>query len=208
MLDRNTLVIIMCKAPVEGKVKTRLMAKYTAAEAMAWHQAMATTVIERAKGLFQDVWLAVDDVQHSFFTPFKLPLYAQGEGDLGERMAHILEQAAQGGFEKTLFLGTDSPHMLDKRLLQARAALDDYDVVLGAVEDGGYDLIAMNHAYPSLFSGIAWSSEHVLQKSVDTAQKQGLNYLILEESFDVDTPDMLYRAQQLGWQAPKIANPS
>ncbi|MDQ6955739.1 MAG: TIGR04282 family arsenosugar biosynthesis glycosyltransferase [Mariprofundaceae bacterium] len=202
MRDRNTLVIIMCKAPVEGKVKTRLMSKYTATEATAWHKAMATTVIERAKRLFQHIWLAADDISHPFFTSFEVPMYAQGEGNLGERMCFLMEQASQAGFEKLLFLGTDSPHMLDKRLLQASSALDDYDVLLGAVEDGGYDLIAINHTYPSLFSGISWGSEHVLQQSVAIAQKEDLHYLVLEESFDVDTPDMLIRAIRAGWNSP------
>jgi len=199
MLDSSTLVIIMCKAPIEGKVKTRLMSKYTAAEATAWHKAMASTVIDRAKRLFQYVWLAADDVQHPFFSPFKLPVYAQGEGGLGARMGCLMEQASQNEFRKILFLGTDSPHIPDGRLLQASAALDDYDVVLGAVEDGGYDLIAMNHAYPALFSGISWGSEHVLKQSLAIVQKQGLSYLVLEESFDVDTPDMLDRAICAGW---------
>lgn len=199
MPDSHCLLIIMCKAPVEGKVKTRLMAKYTAAQAMAWHQAMATTVIERAKRLFQHVWLAVDDTAHPFFKTFGLPLYAQGEGDLGERMAHLLKQASQHGYKKILFLGTDSPHMPDKRLLQVTSALNEYDVVLGAVEDGGYDLIAMNGAYPVLFSDIAWSSEHVLKQTLAIIQKQQLNCLVLEESFDVDTPEMLERAKHAGW---------
>jgi len=189
----------MCKAPVEGQVKTRLMVKYTAAEAMAWHQAMATTVIERAKRLFKNIWLAVDDTAHPFFEGFELPLYAQGEGDLGERMAHLLEQALQHDLEKTLFLGTDSPHMPDERLLHAISALNEHDVVLGAVEDGGYDLIAMNGAYPMLFSDITWSSEHVLKQTLAIIQKQQLNYLVLEESFDVDTPEMLERAKHAGW---------
>jgi len=200
MPDSHCLLIIMCKAPVEGKVKTRLMAKYTAAQAMLWHQAMATTVIERAKRLFQDVWLAVDDVQHPFFSPFEIPIYAQGEGDLGERMAHLLEQCAQSGVKKILFLGTDSPHMSDERLLYAASALDEYDVVLGAVEDGGYDLIAMNGVYPILFSNISWSSEYVLKQSLAIVQEQDLNCLVLEESFDVDTPEMLDRAKHAGWQ--------
>ncbi len=199
MRDRNILVIIMCKAPVEGKVKTRLMAKYTAAQAMLWHQAMATTVIERAKRLFQNVWLAVDDTAHPFFESFELPIYAQGEGDLGERMAYLLEQASQKSFEKILFLGTDSPHMPEERLLQAVSALNEHDIVLGAVEDGGYDLIAMNGAYPMLFSDITWSSEHVLQQSLAIIQKQQLNCLVLEEGFDVDTPEMLDRAKHAGW---------
>jgi len=189
----------MCKAPVEGKVKTRLMTQYTAAEAMAWHKTMATTVIERAKYLFQDVWLAVDDIKHPFFSPFKLPLYIQGEGDLGARMTKLMTQASQAGFKNILFLGTDSPHMPDERLLHAVLALDEYDVVLGAVEDGGYDLIAMNNAYSTLFSGIPWSSEHVLKKTLAITKSQGLSYLVLEESFDVDTPEMLDRARQAGW---------
>lgn len=199
MLDSSTLVIIMCKAPVEGKVKTRLMTQYTAAEAMAWHQAMATTVIERAKCLFQNVWLAVDDVDHPFFSPFKLPLYDQGKGDLGMRMAYLMQQASQYGFKKTLFLGTDSPHMSHERLLNASSALNNYDVVLGAVEDGGYDLIAMNDAYFMLFADVTWGSEHVLKQSLAIIQEQGLSWLVLEESFDVDTPEMLDRARSTGW---------
>ncbi|MDQ6954422.1 MAG: TIGR04282 family arsenosugar biosynthesis glycosyltransferase [Mariprofundaceae bacterium] len=200
MSDSKILLIIMCKAPVEGKVKTRLMSKYTAAEAMQWHQAMATTVITRTKRLFENVWLAADDVTHAFFNTFELPIYSQGLGDLGERMACLLKQASQYGFEKILFLGTDSPHMLDERLLHATSALDDYDVILGAVEDGGYDLIAMNHAYPALFSNISWSSERVLQQTLSIAKQQQLHCLVLEESFDIDTPEMLDRAKQEGWQ--------
>jgi len=85
------------------------------------------------------------------------------------------------------------------RLLHAISALNEHDVVLGAVEDGGYDLIAMNGAYPMLFSDITWSSEHVLKQTLAIIQKQQLNYLVLEESFDVDTPEMLERAKHAGW---------
>ena len=119
----KNIVIIMCKAPIEGKVKTRLMTAYTAKQAMQLHQAMAMTVIERAKRLFEHVWLAVDDVQHPFFKPFDLPLHAQGIGDLGERMSRLMLQAIQQGHENILFLGTDSPHMPDLRLMEAFEAL-------------------------------------------------------------------------------------
>jgi len=195
----DVAVMIMCKAPVEGKVKTRLMTRYSAKEAMLWHQAMASTVIERAKGLFPNIYLAVDDVSHPFFEPFSIPMYAQGEGDLGARMTCLMETASQQGFKKILFLGTDSPHMQEERLLHAASVLDEYDVVLGAVEDGGYDLIAMNRAYPFLFSDISWSTDLVLQQTVNIAQKNQLRCLVLEESFDVDTPEMLDRAKQIGW---------
>ncbi|MDQ6995971.1 MAG: DUF2064 domain-containing protein, partial [Mariprofundus sp.] len=105
-------VIIMCKAPIAGRVKTRLMSHYSADEAAALHTAMAMTVIHRAKRLFEDVVIAADDVSHPFFATFALPVLAQGEGDLGERMDKQLATAFSNGASAALILGTDSPHML------------------------------------------------------------------------------------------------
>jgi len=190
--------VVMCKAPVEGKVKTRLMTQYSAREAMQWHEAMASTVIERAKRLFSKVVIAVDDVEHPFFTPFDLPLLPQGGGDLGARMVRMMQKLSLTD-GSVLFLGTDSPHMQDERLLQAVNALKTHDVVLGAVEDGGYDLIAMRQAYDVMLQGIDWGSDRVLQQSLDIAKLAGLSCRILDVSFDVDTPDMLARAMAAGW---------
>ncbi|MDQ6973537.1 MAG: TIGR04282 family arsenosugar biosynthesis glycosyltransferase [Mariprofundaceae bacterium] len=192
-------LIVMCKAPIEGKVKTRLMVKYSAREAMQWHQAMATTVIQRAQRLCPHMVLAVDDVYHPFFTHFNSPLYLQGDGDLGERMIHVMQQVCQQD-EAVMFLGTDSPHMLDQRLNQAVQALQSHDVVWGAVEDGGYDLIAMRQPYPDLFKNMHWGTEKVLAQSIKKATAMGLSYHLLEVSFDVDTPDMLKRAIKKGWK--------
>lgn len=194
----NVLLMVMCKAPVEGQVKTRLMTKYSAKEAMQWHQSMARTVIERAQRLFTKVVIAVDDMTHPFFTSFELPLLAQGEGELGERMSQVMLKSC-GKNEAIIFLGTDSPHMPDERLIQAREALQRYDVVLGAVEDGGYDLIAMRQPYPEMLQGIDWGTDQVLQQSVNIAERCGLSCHVLDVSFDVDTPDMLVRAIQMGW---------
>ena len=157
----NIRVIIMCKAPVPGRVKTRLMSRYSADQAAALHAAMATTVINRAVRLFEDVVIAADDVSHPFFAGFGLPVLAQGEGDLGERMDRQLEMAFSSSAEAALLLGTDSPHMPDARLIAAVDKLKDVDVVLGPVEDGGYDLVAMSRLL-SVFSDIEWSSGLVL----------------------------------------------
>jgi len=196
---KTVQVVVMCKAPVEGKVKTRLMTQYSALEAMQWHEAMARTVIERAKRLFSKVLIAADDVEHPFFTPFDLPLLAQGGGDLGARMVRMM-QKLELMHRPVLFLGTDSPHMQDERLFQAVNALKTDDVVLGAVEDGGYDLIAMRQAYDVMLQGIDWGSDRVLQQSLDAAKLADLSCRVLDVSFDVDTPDMLTRAMAVGWR--------
>jgi len=195
-------VIIMCKAPVAGRVKTRLMSAYSAEEAAAIHAAMARTVIDRARRLFDDVWLAADDPEHPFFQQSGVPLRRQVTGNLGQRMASEVRRTFRDGASGVLLLGTDSPHMADGRLLAAARFVDQYDVVVGPVEDGGYDLIAMRAPHTSLFRGVAWGTERVLAQTCAIAEQHALTLKALPESFDVDTPAMLERALQAGWSLP------
>jgi len=194
-------VIIMCKAPVAGRVKTRLMAQYSADEAACLHKAMATTVIKRAVRLFDEVVIAADDARHPFFADFGLSILPQGEGDLGERMSRQLAAAFSSGANAVLILGTDSPHMSDSRLVAAAGALNHADVVLGPVEDGGYDLVGMNGLF-SVFDGVSWSSGQVLEQTVTNIHRQCLAVEQLDVSFDVDFPEDIARAKKAGWMVP------
>ena len=192
-------LFIMCKAPVAGRVKTRLLRKYSHEETTILYMNMAETVIHRSSRLFDDVCIAADDTTHPFFSAFDLPLCVQGEGDLGQRMSRLMLQGFADGADAVMFLGTDSPHMLDSRLLQAMAALQDYDVVIGPVEDGGYDLIAMT-APEDVFDHITWSSGKVLEQTLSHIQRLGLSCLQLDVDFDIDYPEDIERAAQAGWQ--------
>ncbi|GAV19839.1 2-phospho-L-lactate guanylyltransferase [Mariprofundus micogutta] len=192
-------VVIMCKAPVKGRVKTRLMTALSAEHATAVHAAMATTVIERTKRLFDDVVLAADDIKHPFFTSFGLPVLSQHEGNLGDRMHRQVSQAFEQDTQAVLLLGTDSPHMPDARLLDAAAGLQSHDVVLGSVEDGGYDLIAMNAAHP-VFDAVDWSTPQVLPQTLNHIRRLQLTSKLLDVSFDVDLPSDIERARTAGWQ--------
>lgn len=191
-------LVIMCKAPVAGCVKTRLMPEYSPRQAAGIHQAMAATVIHRAMRLFDDVVIAADQPEHPFFSHFDCPVRPQGEGDLGERMARQMLAAFHDDVESVLLLGTDSPHMPDERLRLAVEKLSMVDVVLGPVEDGGYDLIAMKQPWP-LFKAIQWSTSRVLRQSLDQIRKLGLSVSLLESGFDVDRAVDLKRAVANGW---------
>jgi rSAM/selenodomain-associated transferase 1 len=200
MID-HIAVIIMCKAPVVGRVKTRLIPPYTADEACAFHKAMAQTVIERISRIFSKTYVATDDASHPFFEQFDLPLLKQGEGDLGERMSRLMVNVFNDGAQAVLFLGADSPHMPQSRLAEVAVRLKEYDVVIGPVEDGGYDLIAMNRVFPELFNGITWSSEQVLSQTMQKAEALAISVSLLDESFDLDTAECIERAKPL-WQPP------
>jgi len=198
MQTGNIRIVVMCKAPVAGAVKTRLMSRYSAAQAAELHAAMATTVIERAQRLFSDVVIASDNPEHDFFGGFNLPVLPQGEGDLGERMNRQIVSAFADDVRAVLLLGTDSPHMPESRLMAAVDALEYTDVVLGPVEDGGYDLVAMKRPL-SVFADVVWSSDQVLIRTVENIRHQSLSVEQLGTGFDVDFPEDIDRARQAGW---------
>jgi len=193
----NITIIVMCKAPVAGRVKTRLTPPYSEDEACELHKAMAETVIGRASRMFPVTYIATDEVSHPFFEQFNLPLVEQGEGDLGERMNRLMLNAFSEGAKAVLFLGTDSPHMAESRLAEAVARLKEHDVVIGPVEDGGYDLIAMNRSCPELLEEIDWGTERVLTQTMQRAAATSISVALLDVSFDLDTPESLRRAAPL-----------
>ncbi len=203
---------IMCKAPIAGRVKTRLLSHkvndearegalghYTPEQAATLYKNMAETVIHRASCLFDHVCIAADDPAHPFFSTFDLPLCPQGDGDLGQRMSRLMLQGFADGADAVMFLGTDSPHMPDSRLFQATTALQNHDIVIGPVEDGGYDLIAMTSP-ENVFDHITWSSGKVLEQTLSHIQRLGLSCLQLDAGFDIDYPEDIERAAQAGWQ--------
>lgn len=196
MKDLSKLhVIIMCKAPVSGAVKTRLIGRYSPDEAAGLHAKMATAVIQRALRLFDSVFVAADDPGHPFFSGFNVPTLLQGEGDLGARMNRLMLSAFDDGAGAVMFLGTDSPHMKEKRLLETAGLLHEYEVVLGPVEDGGYDLIALLSPQP-VFRNISWSTERVAEETVNNIRGLNLSYTMLDKGFDIDHEEDLERA---GW---------
>jgi uncharacterized protein len=195
-----TRPIIMCKAPVAGAVKTRLVPFYSEAEAACLHAAMAKLVIERAQRLFPNTWLAADDVSDPFFSGFDLPVLPQGRGNLGARMYRLVQRAVNYGADAVILLGTDSPHMSEARLHAAVRALKTCDVVLGPVQDGGYDLIALRGCWAELFADIDWGTSQVVEQTLARIAALGLHFRCLSTSFDVDTADDMQRILKSGYR--------
>ncbi|OIQ03207.1 MAG: hypothetical protein COS82_04980 [Zetaproteobacteria bacterium CG06_land_8_20_14_3_00_59_53] len=190
--------VIMCKAPVPGKVKTRLTPALSPQQAAELYMAMAEIVIRRTLRLFPNAWIAADDENHPFFQSFGAPVLPQGAGNLGERMQRMVRRAVDCGADAVLLLGSDSPHMQDARLIAAHRALQTCDVVLGPVQDGGYDLLAVRGYRPELLHGVVWSTPDVLQQTLGNARQLGLSVRCLSTAYDLDTLDDVERARRAG----------
>jgi glycosyltransferase A (GT-A) superfamily protein (DUF2064 family) len=69
--------------------------------------------------------------------------------------------------------------------------------VLAPAEDGGYALIGMSRAEPSVFAGIAWGSATVYAETARRLSRAGLRWRALRTVWDVDRPEDVDRLAAL-----------
>lgn len=181
MKERLPRLAIFARAPVRGRVKTRLARVLGEDAALAvYERLLAQTLVRLAPGLGQfdpEVWLE-GAAPSASFQGFRV--IAQPEGDLGTRMAAAFDAGVAA------LVGTDIPALTADYVERALAALDDVDLVIGPVEDGGYCLIAMKAPHTQVFRGIPWSTPRVLSATLDAARGLELTVRMLEPLWDVD----------------------
>lgn len=211
----NNALIIFVKYPKPGKVKTRLATALSLEEAAAFQRAMAADIIA-AHSDDPDFGTIV------FFSPAERKedfadwlglgtrLEAQQGADLGEREHNAFNVVLGAGegfhYDRAVIIGADCPSIGNEKIERAFALLDDHDVVLGPAEDGGYYLLGLSAPHPELFRGIEWGGPDVFKMTIHIADTEGLDCVLLEELYDVDTIDDLRRlAGDL--KAGQIPNP-
>lgn len=86
---------------------------------------------------------------------------AQGEGDLGERMARAVLRVTTQHHQPVLLMGTDCPALTAARLTEAAEQLQAHDAVLVPATDGGYALIGLKAPCPEIFTQMRWSTSTV-----------------------------------------------
>jgi rSAM/selenodomain-associated transferase 1 len=120
---------------------------------------------------------------------------AQRGSDLGERLTHVFEDVFRLGMDSVVVIGSDLPDLPPRLIRHALTALHGTGdhVVLGPAADGGYYLIAMNHPHPALFRGIEWSTNAVLDQTLDAARASGVQVSLLDRWSDVDSAADLER---------------
>src|SRR5439155_21782223 len=69
----------------------------------------------------------------------------------------------------------------------------DDRVVLGPSDDGGYYLIGVKKPHRHLFEQIDWSTERVLNQTIQRANEIGLEVKLLPTGYDVDDAANLRR---------------
>ncbi|MGO9018333.1 MAG: TIGR04282 family arsenosugar biosynthesis glycosyltransferase [Syntrophobacteraceae bacterium] len=202
----SAIVVIVAKEPVATQVKTRLCPQLSAAEAARIYTLFIQDMVEEMSGISTAAVVPADNSRSSVklalaYTPrgaeaaFKsiLPvpvmLFPQQGEDLGQRLAHIFERLCREGYDQVNIINSDSPD-LPRSLISKAVALQEEsqtDLVLGPCCDGGYYLVGLKNPVPELFEDIPWSTDHVLEKTLDRARTLGLAVSLLEQWYDIDT---------------------
>ena len=199
----DTTILVFCKAPMAGQVKTRLMPQLNAEQAAEIHM----TLTHRILKLLSDaelcpiqLWCSPDS-NHPFFRgctdKYPLTLHKQLGSDLGERMFHAISDALQTS-SNVLLIGCDCPTLTIHDFDSAIHALNgNYDAVIAPAEDGGYVMIGLNQSHSDLFLNMTWGNEHVLNSTLKRAEELSLNVYKTGLQWDVDSFDDLQHFYQM-----------
>lgn len=189
-------LIVFAKAPQSGAVKTRLISALgadgsaTLARSLLMHtlqQAMAAGVgpVELCMSPPPE-----DPAWHGVNLPTALVCTAQGEGDLGERMARAIDRVT-AQHQPALLMGTDCPALTAERLAEAASQLERHDAVLLPVADGGYVLIGLKAPCPEVFTKMPWSTSTVAAETLRRMAAIKLSVWKGPTLHDIDEPSDL-----------------
>lgn len=182
-------VLVVAKAPLPGRAKTRLVPPLDANRAAELQAALLLDTIDSclAEG-FEPSVLAVDAGDRAALRRVVdgTPVLAQDGHGLADALRLGIRRHVASG--PVAIVSSDVPGLPSGSLARAFAALaDGADVVLGPADDGGYWLVAMREPHDAPFTEIPWSTAAVLDVTRRRCADAGLRLRMIECWRDVDT---------------------
>ena len=192
-------IAILAQAPIPGFAKARLIPAIGAHAAAVLQERLTgrTVATALAAGIGPVTLCCEPDATHDTFLKMvarmKITLRPQPQGDLGARML----AAVAGSAGPVLVIGTDCPALTEAHLRSAASALrEGNDVVLIPAENGGYVLVGLRKAQPTLFSNVAWVKSTVLADMRTRIVEQRLMLVERPPLWDVETELNLERLER------------
>ena len=194
-------ILIFAKAPVPGRVKTRLIPALGAEGAARLAGRLLCHALTQA--LEADLGpvevCASPAPEHPDWQPWlptlsqlgapghRLAWSEQGEGDLGARMARPAQGYLDAG-DRVMLMGTDCPALTPHRLHEAATAVHGHEVALIPARDGGYVLLGLRAFHPSLFTTMPWGTAAVADLTLERLRDLNWRVWVGEALADIDVP--------------------
>ena len=181
---RPPALIVIAKAPVPGRVKTRLCPPCTRWQAAALAEAALADTLQAVATARAKRRALVLEGERGDWLPEGFDLHAQAAGGLDARLAAGFE--AVGG--PALLVGMDTPQLGPELLEAALAALarPGTEAVLGPALDGGYWAIGLRRPRPGVFQGVPMSTPWTARTQQVRLRRLGIPWVELPKLRDVD----------------------
>jgi rSAM/selenodomain-associated transferase 1 len=177
-------LIVIAKAPVPGRVKTRLTPPCSPVQAAALAcAALQDTLDAAARAARAGRRVIVLDGEPGAWVPAGFEVIAQRGDGLDERLAAAFEDVG----EAALLVGMDTPQVTPALLDAGLAGVAEGDSAFGAALDGGYWAIGLRTPDAAVFDAVPMSSSRTGAVQRARLSILGLRPAILPPLRDVDT---------------------
>jgi rSAM/selenodomain-associated transferase 1 len=190
-------LLIVGKAPVPGRTKTRLVPPLSSEEAAELYRGFLLDSVSLGLDLG---WERVSVVHPAGarqiladVLPSRVTLVEQSGHGLGDALSSAFERHLAAGFDRVVLIGSDNPTLPREPIREACAALDEHDLSIGPTLDGGYYLIGMRAPHLGVFENVEWSTPRVYGQTVARAAQLRLRVHAVPVWYDVDEPQDLER---------------
>jgi len=180
-------LLVIAKAPLPGRSKTRLCPPCTPEQASALAEAALVDTLAAVAATPCGGRTLVLEGPRGDWLPDGFDVVPQRGRGLGERLAAAFSHRD----EPTLLIGMDTPQVSPDLLGEALEQLErpGADAVLGLAEDGGYWAIGLRAPQPAAFDGVPMSSPRTGACQRERLCRLGLTVRDLPTLRDVDDID-------------------
>lgn len=185
---KENALLIFQKNMILGKAKTRIAATVGDKRALEIYAILIRFTHKVVKDVDAKKIIYFSDYIEEVSSYGKdYSLMVQNGENLGRRMSNAFEEVFKQGFKKVIVIGTDCGELKPEIIQKAYDLLEFSDTVIGPAEDGGYYLIGMKKANPTIFQRIDWSTEKVFTQTIQRIKNTGLTNDLLPTLVDADT---------------------
>ena len=178
-----THVLVMAKAPVAGRVKTRLCPPCTPHEAAALAEAALADTLDAVVASGADRRIVALEGAPGPWLPPGFEVIPQVDGPFDRRLAAAWALAAGAGVQ----IGMDTPQVTAELLDDALASLDSTSAALGLAVDGGWWAIGLRRPDRRIFTDVPMSTAGTGAAQQRRLQELGLSVTPLPTLVDLDT---------------------
>jgi rSAM/selenodomain-associated transferase 1 len=182
-------VIVIAKAPVPGRVKTRLTPPFTPQDAALLAKAALSDSLAAALAAPMTRHVLALEGTPGDWLPAGFEVIGQRGGGLDERLAAAFAETHSGLPLPMVLIGMDTPQVTPGLLTDAAQAMvcGEADAVFGPAADGGFWLLGLRRPDRSLLAGVPMSRQDTGRHQLDRLTSAGLRVAMMPELTDVDT---------------------